>query len=342
MVKLKGLVKVTARGRVYWYAWRGGPRIMAPHGTAAFAAEFAAHHATRKGGEKDRISSLIVDWKQSSAWTLPPERGGLALTTRATWSKCLDEIHGHFGTLRIEAFEDERAARRNIKRWLERWHDRPRMHDHMKQALSVLLSFAVERELITRNPCYGIASRYRGDRAQIIWTADDIAAFETVASRELVWALKLACLTGLRQGDLLRLSWSHISDLAIDMPTSKSRVRGAAPRVATIPLHAELKTLLAEIPKRATTVLTNQAGLPWRGFKRSWNTAMGRTDLKGRLHFHDARGTFATRAYLAGLKVEAIARILGWSAAKVERIIDRYVRRDLIMLDEIKKLDGKS
>lgn len=43
-VELQGLCQVKAKGRVYWYAWRGGPRIVAPYGTPEFAAEYAAHH----------------------------------------------------------------------------------------------------------------------------------------------------------------------------------------------------------------------------------------------------------------------------------------------------------
>lgn len=340
MVDLKGLYKVTAKGRVYWYAWRGGPRILAPHGTPAFAAEYAAHHAARKGGDKERISGLIVDWKRSEAWTLAPEKGGLAASTRQSWIRALDEIQIHFGQVRIEAFNDERAARRNIKTWLKRWADRPRTADRNKQVLSVLLSFAVDQELLGRNPCFGIPNIYSSNRAEIIWTPDDIAAFEKVASPELVWALKLACLTGLRQSDLLKLSWSHIGDLAIEIKTGKSRVRGRVQRTARIPMYAELRALLATIPKRGFTVLTNTSGQPWRAFKRSWNTALGRAGLKDKgLHFHDSRGTFATFIYLAGFSIREIAEMLGWATDRVERIIGRYVMHDAMLRDRIRRMD---
>ncbi|MDO8913392.1 MAG: helix-turn-helix domain-containing protein [Phenylobacterium sp.] len=57
------------------------------------------------------------------------------------------------------------------------------------------------------------------------------------------------------------------------------------------------------------------------------------------LHFHDARGTFATKAYLAGFKPTEIAELLGWSADKVERIIDRYVNKNALLRDKIRRLD---
>jgi len=66
-------------------------------------------------------------------------------------------------------------------------------------------------------------------------------------------AVDLAAHTGLRLGDQLRVSWSHIGDDAIVIATSKSRQR----QQAIIPLYDELRAILACIPKRATTILTN-------------------------------------------------------------------------------------
>jgi integrase len=45
------------------------------------------------------------------------------------------------------------------------------------------------------------------------------------------------------------------------------------------------------------------------------------------LHFHDLRGTAATKFYVAGLPIRVIAEILAWSEDQVERIIRRYVGR---------------
>jgi hypothetical protein len=54
----------------------------------------------------------------------------------------------------------------------------------------------------------------------------------------------------LRLGDLVRLSWSHAGEDAI---TGKSKHR----RTAIIPLYDDLRVVLANIPKRSTTLLTN-------------------------------------------------------------------------------------
>ena len=147
--------------------------------------------------------------------------------------------------------------------------------------------------------------------------------------------VRLALLTGMRQGDLLKLSWTNISDTCVEIRTGKSNQR----RVATIPLYQPIRELLSEIPKRATTVLTNSRGMPWRVFGTSWNKTLKNAGLEARgLHFHDLRGTAATRFYKAGTTTRVIAEMMGWSPEKVERMIDRYVKRDEIMLDEIRRL----
>jgi hypothetical protein len=77
-------------------------------------------------------------------------------------------------------------------------------------------------------------------------------------------------------------------------------------REAIIPLYDELRDVLARIPKRATTVLTNSKRRPWTpdGVGSSFNRAKIDAGMNDRnLNFHDLRGTAATRFYIAGLSI---------------------------------------
>ena len=88
--------------------------------------------------------------------------------------------------------------------------------------------------------------------------------------------------------------------------------------------------MLAAIPKRATTILTNQRRQPWKanGFGTAMNRAKtARWHGRGDLHFHDLRGTAATKFYIAGLPMRVIAEIIAGSEDQVARIIRRYVGR---------------
>ena len=135
-----------------------------------------------------------------------------------------------------------------IRRWRNQWADKPRTADYALQVLSRVLAHAVDPlGRIAGNPCEGIRRVYDSDRSEIIWTDSDIRELTAIGSPELAHAVDLASHTGLRLGDLIRLSWSHVGEDAIVLRTGKSRQR----REAIIPLYDELRVVLDRIPKIA-------------------------------------------------------------------------------------------
>jgi integrase len=76
------------------------------------------------------------------------------------------------------------------------------------------------------------------------------------------------------------------------------------------------------------------------GFGTAFNRAKINVGMNDRdLHFHDLRGTAATRFYIAGLSNRVIAEILAWSEDQVERIIRRYVARGAATKAAIQQLN---
>ncbi|MET3593277.1 integrase [Mesorhizobium shonense] len=188
------------------------------------------------------------------------------------------------------------------------------------------------------NPCEDIKQLYAGSRAEIIWTDADIAYLKKTCSAEIGHAVDLAAHTGLRAGDLVRLSWSHIGEDAIVITTGKSRHR----REAVIPLYAELREVLARIPRRSPVILTSTKKRPWTkdGLSSSFAEAKHEAWPDGdNLHFHDLRGTAATKFYLDGLPEREIAELMAWDEDHVSRIIRRYVSRSAAIRERIRKLD---
>jgi integrase len=89
-------------------------------------------------------------------------------------------------------------------------------------------------------------------------------------------------------------------------------------------------------------VLTNSRRRPWTagGFQSSFDQAKKAAGLCDRdLHFHDLRGTAATRFYVAGLPERVIAEMLGWEEDHVAHIIRRYVDRSAATRAIIQALD---
>lgn len=344
-IEMKGIAKVKAKGRTYYYAWRGGPPLRGEPGSPEFMASYNEAIEDRRTPDASRFRALVVLYKASE------EYKKLADSTRKNWAPWLDRISKHFGDLRIAQFDRPDKIRLRIRKWRSQWADKPRTADYGMQVLSRALSHGVDLGKLAGNPCEGIKTLYDGDRSEIIWTDADIAQLRRgkagePCSADVMHAVDLAACTGLRVSDLLKLSWSHVGEDAITFATGKSRGR----REAIIPIYDDLRAVLDRIPKRSPIILTNQRRRPWKknGFGTAFNRAKIAASLSERdLHFHDLRGTAATRFYIAGLSIRVIAEMLAWSEEQVERIIRRYVARGaatkaaIKMINEARKGDQK-
>lgn len=332
MVEIKGLHRVRSGGSLYVYAWRGGPAIKArPIGSPAFMAEYNEAISNHRAPDASRLASVIVLYKASADFK------GLAEATQRIWSRWLDRIRDELGQLSVQQFDRPEKIRPIIRQWRAKRANQPRTADYGMQVLSRVLSYAVDPlGKLASNPCEGISQLYKNNRADVIWTGEDIDALRGVASAEVMRAIDLAAATGLRWEDLRRLSWSHVDDDCIVISTSKSRFT----RDAIIPLYDDLRALLKHLPRRSPVILTNSRDQPWRNINSSLAKPMSKAGLKGRLHLHDLRGTAATRFYLAGLSERVIGEMLGWEEDYVGKIIRRYVSRSAAVRATILQLNA--
>ena len=241
-----GLHHVFSKGHEYWYAWRerGAPLISKDgnpaYGTPDFWAAYDAAVRDRHVPEPGKFKALVTLYKGSAAYDK------LQPSTKRYCGRWLDRIADDFGALSIAAFDNPRA-RKNIRQWRNQFAATPRKADMALQVLSLVCSHAVDPlGKLAVNPCEGIKALYASDRSDIIWTDADIARIKQHCLPEMADAIDLAALTGLRRGDLLELSWSHISDhgTAIVKSTAKSNHR----RKAVIPIYDELRALWRESP----------------------------------------------------------------------------------------------
>lgn len=300
--------RVTTKGRSYWYAWRGGPRLPDPEADpAAFAAALAAALASRHNrADPQTLADLVRIYRDS-----PEFLTKLASSTRAIRALRLNAIAADaIGRLPLLALEARRAPAVLVA-YRNRMAATPRAADEHIETISVVCNHAILLGWLTRNPAARVPALYqRGAHSAARWRAADLAAIEPHTSPATRTALALACLTGLRRGDLCSLDWSQV-DLArglIRRPTGKSRGR----TVAFIPLDPAGRQLLEALPHRTGPVLRRGTGAPWTPptLTRAVHDAAKAAGLSLRLH--DARGTYATLLFAAGIAHEEIEMRLGW------------------------------
>jgi integrase len=339
-IRLKGLNSVTKQladgtKRRYWYAWKAGPRLEGEPGSASFIAGYHEALARKAVPPRGKLLSLLCDYQASEDFR------SLAASTRRSYVALIRRIEQAFGDFPLSGLSDRRT--RGI---FMRWRDGlsvnagRRQADYAWSVLARVLSWGLDRGLVTANPCARGGRLYRaGARADNVWTAADEAAFLERAPTHLHLPLLLALWTGQRQGDLLRLPWSAYDGSHIRLRQSKTGRR------VVIPVGAPLKAALDAATKRSTIILTTSDGKPWTadGFRASWRKACKATGVVG-VTFHDLRGTAVTRLALAKCTEAEIATITGHSLAGVRAILDtHYLSRDPALAESaIRKLEGRT
>lgn len=329
-VHLKGIHTVQAKGNTYYYAYRGGPRIKASPGSAAFIDEYRKALAARDKTKEGTIQALIEAFEASTDFTKKAD------STRREYRNYLRLIGIEFGSMPIEALEDL-DVRGVFKEWRDTLASTPRKADYAWSVLNRLFSWAKDRGKIRTNPCERGGRLYKAQRQEKIWTEDHIARFIAVAPYKLQLALVLALWTGQRKSDLLRLPELAYKDGKLRVFQSKGKTPVA------IPVSPTLKEWLDSRPVTGTTILLGQRG-PWTkwGFITEWKKACRKAEITD-VTFHDLRGTAVTRLALAGCTVPEIASITGHSLEDVEHILQAHYLGGRVLLAEqaMAKLEKK-
>jgi integrase len=338
----------------YVYAFKGGPLICKhvgpkkPKLTTSQWLQVAAAEEASTAPDARLLYALIREWRSGDpARKSSPEWEALAASTKAVWGAQLDVIEARWGDKPISVWSDPRMVAKVVK-WRDERADTPRTADIGVTVLRALLEFGRLRGRVTINVAAQIPRLYKGgDRAEIIWTPEDMTAFAAAAVElkrpQINDGLRLAALTGLRRADLVSLTWEHLGEFAI-VKTALKKSRGKR-RKAVIPMTRDLEKLLAELKERpradgVDTVLVNSRGQPWTngGFTGSFNTVRDKaaiqfeteTDdgdpIRKSKHLHDVRGTFCTLLLTeCDLTDKEAADIMAWSPERVSNIRKVYV-----------------
>jgi integrase len=325
--------------KIYWYAWRGGPRLRGEPGTPDFIASYNEAVAQRATTPAGKLQFLIDKFQASG------EFNTLRTRTRADYIRNIKLIEQEFGDFPIKAL----SARETRGVFLD-WRDKlalksTRQADYAWTVLARILSVAKDRGRIAVNPCERGGRLYNGSRVDFVWSLEDEKKFLISAPSHLHLPLLLALWSGQRQGDLLRLTWSAYDGTYIRLRQSKSVRRNARrPVYVTIPVGRPLKAALDEAikTKQSPVILLNSEGRAWTpdGFRASWGKACKRANIE-EVTFNDLRGTAVTRLALVGCSESEIATITGHSIRDVRSILDaHYLHRDQALAESaIRKLE---
>jgi len=242
-------------------------------------------YADIKSPDKAPLLTLHDCFERYKREVLPTK----APRTQKDYSRHIVILDQRFGHMR----PDELQAR-DIGQFL----DRPKgkiQANRQVAVLSAIYAKMVGRWYVAeKNPCRDVERNESRRRTRYV-TDEEYAAVYSLAKPRVRCAMELALLTGQRQGDLLALPWSNVTDEGILFKQGKTGKR------LLVTLSEALRAALQKCKELEPQihiggyVLRTRRGKPYtgEGFRAVWQRTMGKAiktgALKERFTFHDLR-----------------------------------------------------
>jgi integrase len=257
----------------------------------------------------------------------------------AAWHRhLLSRFEEMYGKLRYA-----RLRKKHVRAWLQQTGYNPTSQNKALGALKRAFNWAVEEELITKNPIAHVRKPKIVTRDRTLTITERqliLASFKDAAFRDYVQALTL---TGCRPGEIARVTAAEV-ELALGvwvLPRHKTAKRTGKPRVVYLcPEALELtKRLMAERPEGP--LFLNVRGKPWKrnAIRNRFRRLRAKfIQLKG-IVAYTYRGSFATDAMATGVPDATVAQLLGHQGTET---LHKFYNRLASKVDHLKDAAGKA
>lgn len=218
---------------------------------------------------------------------------------------------------------------------------------HEVRLLSHVFTWARRWGVVAINPAQRLGLPTPKPRTRYVTDAEFVVV-RSAAPAMIGYAMDLALLTGLRQGDILSLERRHLTDQGIELTTSKS---GKGLVIEWSPeLRDVIGAALRERPQVRRTVICRRDGKPMTasGFQSIWQRLMGAVTRKPedgeaplgeRYTFHDLRAKNISDEPTLAAAAERAAHADPRITQRVYRRLPRRVKPLAILDSSAPKLD---
>ncbi|MBI5367935.1 MAG: site-specific integrase, partial [Planctomycetes bacterium] len=264
----------------------------------------------RRDSFADFVERDYAPWMRQSLRSADREAYKLRVLVRHFGKLMLDEING----ARIHAFVAERGK-----------EHKPATINREIARLRRVLKHAKALGLLPRLPLDEWPHLQERNRRLLALTVADYHRLATVAHEPMRAAIIVAANTGMRRGELCKLTWADV-----DLSTALARVRdpkNGCPR--EVPLNRLALDVLRSLPRGLEDphlFLAPVSGKPWKLERKLWLLTLRRAgleEIKPRVRFHDLRACFCSWMLEAGIGWHVTASISGHKGGC--SAFDRYV-----------------
>jgi len=333
----------------YYFRPPGGTRVrlVETPGTQAFEEEVARARLGKPTGDAPSSATEKLRLKNPRAGTLDwllnqykkRASGSVSIGVWERRLRMLEEICDSLkGTARRGSLPFAMMRRRHVLEIRDSLRQDPGARNNVVKALSAVLSWAVDADLLEINPAHQI-SRLDAGSGFHTWSVEEVRQYEAkhaVGTRARL-ALDIALYTGLRRQEVAILGRQHVKDGWIRITPGKTRKSSGA--VVEIPMLPELASSIAATPTGDLTFLTSEYGKAFT-VNGIGNRVRDWCDRAGLPHctLHGLRKAGATIAAENGATDEELMAIFGWTTKQQTTTYTRAADRKRLAKGAIHKL----
>ena len=340
MIRMTGIKRVRAKGRSYYYHRKTRTRLPGEPRSPEFMA--ALEGAERSAcvepeAAPGTLGALIRDYRTA------PEFTGLAPRTRGDYHKVFDYLQGGDATP-IPAIDGASIYALRDKAHRQRGR---RFGNYVVQVLRLLFKWGRRRGKVESNPAADVELIKRPRGAPAVnrpWTDAEIAAVLDAAAAELRVAIALGAYLGLREADMLAVTWRAYDGSAFEIRQAKT---GAG---LWLPAHRDLRAVLDAAPSKgkSTQIVVGQKGRPLTqsGFQTRFFGLIKKLRDAGTigagLSFHGLRHTVGKKLAESGCDTRTIAAVLGHATTTMAEHYSRHADRKNLARLAMKRVERRT
>ncbi len=335
IVRLKGVKKVRSKGKDYFYHRRTMTRLPGVPGSAEFVAKLS--ELTRRVNGSlvlEGLGALVAAYRSS------PEFGRLAPATRYKYQGIFDELKPL----------DDAPLIAITTEFLYGWRDKKAEEKSRSFAnfgiivFRLLFAWGKRRGKCKANPALDIELIRKPRNAPVKnrpWRPEEVARVLEAAPPWMRVPIAIAAYTGLRESDVVRVTWQCYDGQAFETRMKKTGLP------VWIPAHYRLRSLLDAAPRVHDQIVVGARGAPisQSGLSTEFWRLLVRLRDAGRigagLSFHGLRHTLGTALAEAGCDAQTIAAVLGQATTKMAEHYSRTADRRGLAGAAMEKLEKK-
>ena len=209
---------------------------------------------------------------------------------------------------------------------------------------SSCFNYAVKQKYLLENPCKGIKRFKIPEKQPMFFSETDFEILlRVIDDPDLKDLVIFGVNTGLREGELLTLTWNQIDFKNKFLMLDNQQHITKSKRVRSIPLNINAMQILTErqISRNSSELVFtfNGKSLTPEYISKKFKAYVLKAGLNSKLNFHSLRSTFASWLIQKGVSITNVSKILGHSSVKVTEAHYAFLR-PVDLMESVNKLNN--